>query len=129
MGQSIQGNVVLGASSKESKEMDIEFLDLIKRQLPYATEEELDHFEDQVRVLREDMQEYEEDSTEFAEALQARDIQVNGAPEWYRQGLDEGREGSQWPQLPSTPPRPTQNDAPPNQKSKYQNVHLMSKYK
>ena len=53
-------------------EMGIEFLDLIKRQLPHATDEELDNFEDQVRVLREDLQEYEEDSAEFAEALDAR---------------------------------------------------------
>jgi len=124
MGQSIHDLAFLAARAKHNislMEMGIEFLDLIKRQLPYATEEELDHFEDQVRVLREDMQEYEEDSTEFAEALEARDIQVNGAPEWYQQGLDEGREGSQWPQPPSTPPRPTtNNDAPPNQKSKYQ---------
>lgn len=99
----------------------------IQRQLPHATDEELDNFEDQVRVLREDqvrvlrddLQEYEEDSAEFAEALDARDIQENGAPAWYQEGLDEGREGSQW-QSPATPPRPTTNDAPPNQKSKYQ---------
>lgn len=78
----------------------------IQRQLPQATDEELDNFEDQVRVLRADLQEYEEDSTEFAAALDARDIQQNGAPEWYQQGLDEGREGSQW-QAPATPPRST----------------------
>lgn len=122
MGQSIHDLAFLAARAKHNislMEMGIEFLDLIKRQLPHATDEELDHFEDQVRVLRDDLQEYEEDSAEFAEALDARDIQENGAPAWYQQGLDEGREGSQW-QTPATPPRPTTNDAPPNQKSKYQ---------
>lgn len=101
-------------------ELGVEFLDMMRRHLPHATEEELNDYEANLRELNEDLEEYEGDSDEFAMALAERETTTNGAPEWYQQGLDEGREGSQWTEPPATPPRPTQNDTPPNQKSKYQ---------
>lgn len=102
-------------------ELGVKFLDMMHKNLPHATEKDLDEYEANLRELREDLEEYQENSNEFATALAEQEIAINGAPDWYQEGLDEGREGSQWSEAPATPPRSTtQNDEPPNQKSKYQ---------
>ena len=102
-------------------ELGVKFLDMMHKNLPHATEEDLDEYEANLRELRGDWEECQENSNEFAAALAEQEIASNGAPDWYQEGLDEGREGSQWPEAPATPPRSTtQNDEPPNQKSKYQ---------
>lgn len=102
----------------------IALLDKMQAELRQSSENELDVIENHLRNMRE----------EFSA--------VTEVPEWYQQGLDEGREGSQWPMFtqedmdveivavvasPSSTaeiletPRPssTHNDAPPNIKAAY----------
>ena len=64
-------------------------------------------------------------SDDEAQGLQNLNEELEAViPEWYAEGLANGTEGSQFPDLPLAPPTPTNqathNDAPPNQKSKYQ---------
>ena len=103
---------------------NIALLDKMQAELRQSSDNELDVIENHLRNMRE----------EFSA--------VTEVPEWYQQGLDEGREGSQWPTLtqedmdveivavvaPPSPsaeiletPRPssTHNDAPPNIKAAY----------
>lgn len=102
---------------------NIALLEKMQADLRQSSENELDVIENHLRNMRE----------EFSA--------VTEVPEWYQQGLDEGREGSQWPTLtqedmdveivavvaPPSPtaeiletPRPsTHNDALPNIKAAY----------
>lgn len=103
---------------------NIALLDKMQADLRQSSENELDVIENHLRNMRE----------EFSA--------VTEVPEWYQQGLDEGREGSQWPMFTQedmdveivavvAPPSPTaeiletprrsstHNDAPPNIKAAY----------
>lgn len=102
----------------------IALLDKMQAELRQSSENELDVIENHLRNMREEF------------------CAVTEVPEWYQQGLDEGREGSQWPmftqedmdveivavvaspsptaEILETPrPSSTHNDAPPNIKAAY----------
>lgn len=68
----------------------------------------------------EDSEESEDTETE------AESPDYPNSPDWYDQGLEEGREGSQWNAALNTPPR---NDEPPRQKSKYQRAKERGYYR
>lgn len=71
----------------------------------------------------EDSEELEESETE----VQSPDYP--NSPDWYNRALEEGREGSQWNVALDTPQRPTRNDEPPRQKSKYQRAKERGYYR
>lgn len=81
---------------------------------------------------REPERVYEEsEASEPSEASEGSEteLEVPDSPDWYVQGLEEGREGSQWNTALCTPQRPTRNDDPPNQKSKYQRAKERGYYR
>lgn len=106
-------------------------LDKMQAELRQSSENELDVIENKLDVIENHLRNMREEFSAVTEV-----------PEWYQQGLDEGREGSQWPMFtqedmdveivpvvaPPSPtaeiletPRPssTHNDAPPNIKAAY----------
>lgn len=93
------------------------------------TEQRTEFWEAFNETRRQEPERVYEESEDSEETETETELDTPDSPEWYVQGVEEGREGSQWNTALNTPQRPTRNDAPPNQKSRYQRAKERGYYR